>query len=370
MIKQYAFSIQGKSHIEQSKPCQDSHKIIVLGNGYTVAVAADGVGACSKADIGSNLAVDTVCDFIFDNFPIDNNPLAVKSMIRCAYNKALIEIDKRSKADNIPIEEYDTTLMLVIVNENGEGCYASVGDGGIIGLTEFGTYKFINSTQNFEGTVIPLRLGADYWQIDDLPEAMASICICTDGVLSAFNRKYIDGEFYVPLLMLFADPNCINMYSEFNISPDDIFDNTDKSNEDLKKTFDCLYKVCTDIYDFNKEDTVNNLSNIIKNGVFVKLINDVNDDKTLLCIYRDNVIPEPKSWDYYKEPEWDKILSSINKKLYPHLFYENSEHNKSDDKLDNSFNIDDETVCTNEVSKDSNVIDKKVRQFLSFLFGS
>jgi hypothetical protein len=64
MIGYYAVSLQGKSHITNNIPCQDSHKCRILENGWTVSVIADGLGSYSKAKEAAEIAVNSVIDFV------------------------------------------------------------------------------------------------------------------------------------------------------------------------------------------------------------------------------------------------------------------------------------------------------------------
>jgi hypothetical protein len=53
-------SIPGKDHIERQipKPCQDSHILAVMENGWGIAVVCDGAGSADLSDIGSKIVAD------------------------------------------------------------------------------------------------------------------------------------------------------------------------------------------------------------------------------------------------------------------------------------------------------------------------
>lgn len=372
MVKEYSFSAIGKSHISVARPCQDAHTLITLDNGCIAAVVADGVGSCSKAEIGARIAVDTVAKFIKDNYPDDNNPYVVKSVLRVAFNRALIEIRKESERSKADIGDYDCTLMAVIYNEAGRGYYASVGDGAVLGLTSFGTYKLISKVQNYEGCVLPLRLGADYWFIDELPEELSSVIICTDGVLSSFYKKYLQYEMYIPLIMLLADPHCINKYQKYGLTPEKLFDVSSTDSPDFKAALDCIYDTLVSDYKFSKNEVLETMNAIVKNGILFKSINDIQDDKTLVCLYNDNLMPEAKEFDYYKEPNWQSVYTSLNEQLYPNKGKPRSTTSDSDSNTAANpvtASADNAENPIADVNNEVNKVKKAAKAFIDSVFG-
>ena len=146
MIIDYGFSITGKSHADIGTCCQDNHKIKRLDNGWIIAAVADGVGSAAKSEIGSKIAVETVVSMCEEYMPWDYSLISIKSMMRTAYNYAFKQIVREAEKNGDPIEDYDTTLTMVIYDGH-KIIYGHSGDGAIIGLNTFGDYIPITTPQ-------------------------------------------------------------------------------------------------------------------------------------------------------------------------------------------------------------------------------
>ncbi len=320
MIREYAASIRGKSHIKSGTVCQDAISILALPNGYKVAAVADGVGSCKHADKGAQIAVRTVTDFIKENYPIDNRPISVKSMLRTAYNRALIEIQKEASHTNTPLSDYDTTLMVVIHDGKHGGYYAHVGDGGIIGLRTDGRYTEISQRQNIEGRVIPLRAGYEFWEIDEIKDPIASVLVCTDGMMDQFKNSNLEQGFYVPLLMLFADPYCIQYEKKKGVNIAKVV--THGGTGYSKVLMNALYTALLKNYHLKKNVCAKIVGDVMRNGTPFELLQKIQDDKTFVCLYNTQVFPKAQGIFYYSEPDWKQVTANLQRRLYPSMFSE------------------------------------------------
>lgn len=280
----YGTSLIGTSHIKKGTVCQDSHKAILLRNGWAIGCVADGVGSAKHSEIASKMAVDIVIDFC--NEKIDkhfefNNCLTI---LKDAYELANNSISKYVEENKDNVADYDTTLSVVIFN--GEKiAYGHSGDGGIVGLLMDGKYERITHPQKAEDgvCVIPLRAGKESWQFGICDNDYSSVLLATDGVYDTFFPYLLKGqanEVYVPLIQFFMDNNF------FKVS---------------KKNVDELLK--------SKEEFLNSES-----------YSSVTDDKTVLVIFNEKKKSEFQDEDYYKEPDWNVLQLEWNKKAYPHLY--------------------------------------------------
>ena len=329
MIREHAASIRGKSHIQSGTVCQDAYRILTLPNGHKVAAVADGVGSSKCAERGSQIAVKTVTDFVADNYPIDGSAISIKSMLRTAYNRALIEIQKEAFRNHNSMSDYDTTLMVVIYG--GKHTFvAHVGDGGIVGLKTDGTYVELSQYQNVDGRVIPLRAGYELWRIEEIEYPLASVLIATDGMMDQFRNTNLQQGFYIPLLLLFSDPYCIQYQKKKGVNIAKIVaQGKSRYNKVLIKAMKyTLHKK----YHLNRNACNKIVDNVERNGTPFKLLRKIQDDKTFVCLYNASAFPKAKSIQYYAEPDWKQVSANLQKRLYPSMFDESEtiKNKKSD----------------------------------------
>lgn len=315
MLNTYGFSICGQAHIKTGKVCQDSHKISCVNDTTIVAAIADGVGSAMYSDIGSRIAVETVVDFCTENIDQEDTLQTIEE----AFSTAFLQIQKKSDEDGNPINEYDTTLSMVIYKDN-HIWYGHSGDGGIIGLTTEGKYVAITTPQKGADmvSVIPLRAGADYWDIGESTLDFASIILVTDGMLDALtpyllrqSNEYI----YIPFVMLFADNHCYNRDAHYMNKTINELVNKNMSD----RTFDdCIAKglECK----FSSYDKIS--SEISSYRYPLQLMDSVSDDITIVGIIDMGANIKTQSKEYYREPDWNSLQILWESKAYPHLYQE------------------------------------------------
>ncbi len=324
MILEYGFSVAGKSHIKKSTCCQDSHCIRKLENGWIIAAIADGVGSAKNSHIGSKIAAKTVVEFCEECMPWDYNLISIKSMMRTAYNYAYKLILKESKKSGEPIESYDTTLSMVIY-DGQRIIYGHSGDGAIIGLNTFGDYIVITRPQKgVDGvSVIPLRSGYTQWVIDSYDEDLAAVILVTDGMLETIcpyllrdHDKKIERA-YVGLASFFADPSEI---SEANASViRDAICRFITAEEDY--CVDEFYERLSVILKAHLSKGVDEIiEKYKKNNYPIVLMQNEQDDKTVVGLLNTGLALDNREADFYSEPEWDRLQEAWNRKAYPHMY--------------------------------------------------
>jgi hypothetical protein len=190
-----------------------------------------------------------------------------------AQNKIEEEIEKH---DRLP-EEYDTTLTAVVYNGR-KIVYGHVGDGGIIGLGSFGDFVKVTEVQKGEehNMVVPLRGGPNYWVFDYSEEEFCSILLLTDGLLDIMLPSLLKGDIYINYVRQFMDMNILGLTKD-NYGP-----------------------VSKKIEDYLESD---NLS-------------FVTDDKTMVGLINDEIVPQEKEPTYYEEPDWNKLKNDLRAALY------------------------------------------------------
>jgi len=289
MIRSYGFSLTGSSHESNSTKCQDANKIRELANGVVIAAVADGVGSCKYSDIASKIAVELSTAFCEKKLKTCSNTNEFIKLIEEAFSQAELAIEKQSLQDNQPLSEYDTTLDLVIYNGK-QIIYGHCGDGGIIGLTVKGDYIKVTTPQKKEGVyVVPLRNGSrnknNTWVFGLVQDELASVLLATDGVYDTFFPYLLKDqpvEVYVPLVQYFMDNNGIHV----------------------------------------SKNNITKISEERKNFLGSSACESITDDKTLLVLINENIMPKRKDDSFYNEPDWDALQLEWNKKAYPHLYKE------------------------------------------------
>lgn len=292
MVCFYKMSAAGTAHVQRNIVCQDASQVLYLDNGWVVAAVADGVGSCKYADVASSLAVETAVSYCTAKINAMSEPdlhgSECISVIKEAFIEAESAVEKKSLADGNLITEYDTTLSLIIY-DGIHAAYGHCGDGGVIGLTVKGDYQKITEPQKAEGIyVIPLRAGITAWEFGTVEEELASILLATDGVYDIFFPYLLKGrlvEIYVPLIRYFMD------------------------NNGLMATPETIDKIGAE-----REEFINSESCAA-----------ITDDKTLIVLINDGIRPEYKEEAYYAEPDWDSLQMDWNKKVYPHLYQDDSD---------------------------------------------
>jgi len=329
MIFEYGFSVVGKSHIKKGTGCQDSHCIRKLENGWVIAAVADGVGSAKNSHIGSKIAAQTVVEFCDECMPWDYNLISIKSMMRTAYNFAYKLILREAQKSGEPIESYDTTLTMVIYDGH-RIIYGHSGDGAIIGLNTFGNYVAITRPQKgADGvSVIPLRSGYTQWVIDSYDEDLAAVILVTDGMLETIcpyllrdHDKKIDRA-YVALASFFADPSGITETDTSEIK--DVIGRFITAEENYCS--DEFYGRLTAILNTHLTEGVDEIIEKYKqNNYPIALMQNEQDDKTVVGLLNTDLALDNKEADYYSEPDWNALQDAWNRKAYPHLYANNSE---------------------------------------------
>ena len=285
MIGYYNLSKQGTSHRDANPPvvCQDANKVIRLENGWVIAAIADGVGSAAHSEIGAKIAVETSTKILKEYCELINawNEKSLKAMLLMAYCTAQQEIEKyagSAKSDGSPIEEYDTTLSVVIY-DGKRVAFGHSGDGGMLALNQSGTFKQLTKSQREDSSnqVYPLRYGTEYWVFGYYAEEpVCSVLLATDGIYDVFCPPEI-ANMSNPI-----DIHAVRGFMDRNVSPIKEL-NTEAEFE--KRIKDLDKKIDTD------------LPTVI-------------DDKTIVVLINTDILPEVKNEAYYAKQDFKKLENS------------------------------------------------------------
>lgn len=288
MFYTYGVSTQGADHIRSGVVCQDSHKIMKCGENMVVAAVADGLGSEKYTDVASKLASDTAVSYCAANIKENDSRKDILDTIRASFMISQRLIEKTAEDEGHDIDQYDTTLSLVVVIDDAM-YYGHSGDSGILAMSTDGAfYKVTEQQRDDMGRVFPLAF-EDHWEFGEYEKPVVSVLLATDGMFEVFFPIYIKKErvnIHVPLARFFMDRDLLH------------FEEADESAVEAR------------MYDFIKGiDPV-----------------QVSDDKTIVCAVNGTVECGKQPDEYYMEPDWDMLKKKFNeewrKAAYPDLYKE------------------------------------------------
>jgi len=133
----YGFaSVAGTFHLKSSTPCQDANRVEVVvdavGAEVLLAVASDGAGSATLAQLGSRLACDLFIDEVKSHIESGNTrAIIADNFITDWISKFRRMAPGWSRADSARIQDFACTLLAAVVWHNG-ALYFQIGDGAIV----------------------------------------------------------------------------------------------------------------------------------------------------------------------------------------------------------------------------------------------
>ena len=124
-----AASVEGTSHQQDGRPCQDAHAFRMLEDGGVVLVVADGAGSAERAEIGAGTAVAAAVDAVADTLsvatPTDDDGW------RQLVAGALVAARMALEAADDDVAALATTLAVAVATADVLAC-AQVGDATVV----------------------------------------------------------------------------------------------------------------------------------------------------------------------------------------------------------------------------------------------
>lgn len=117
-------SVQGTSHVQSGKPCQDFCDGAVVGTS-AVAVCADGAGSAELSHLGSKAAVERFMEVA----TVESAP--TREQIESWVDAARARVLEEAAANETPPRQLACTLLVAIVGETW-AAFAQIGDGVIV----------------------------------------------------------------------------------------------------------------------------------------------------------------------------------------------------------------------------------------------
>lgn len=358
MMLTYGFSIQGKGHIEKNVVCQDYNMVRRLSSGHYIGIVADGVGSAPNSDVGSKMATEALFDYCSQHVRKNSSADDIEIIISDGFTYALGQIREYAAKENKRIDNYDTTLSAVVY-DGSSLIYGHAGDGGIIVKHNDGFISMVTSRQKgADGiSVRPLRAGSGSWDFGTVEDA-ASVLLVTDGMLDGVlqpvlinlpkdKMELMRGSFekndvYVTASEFFMNPYSVYLNKSIK-SPEKYMkcflegDMTGNDQEIFKK---CMLAAYARL--LGKETAAKIIKGIEKYFYTVWAVNNVKDDKSIVCIMNQKAAVRAQDIKYYEEPDWKGRQERYDALLYgrpnqehkKEVSKKHKENNKPDGKSD------------------------------------
>ena len=217
MFKGFSHSVMGASHEKKGIVCQDSSAFEV-GNGYAVAVVADGHGSKKhfRSNLGSKFATESAVEVIreyiqdpdeFDRIFSENHDRIIKGIekqiiyswnnkIRTHLNENPVTMKEKSKFeydefDEIPFESYYGTTLVVAVACRNYTFGFQIGDGSLVAVFEDGeTSMIMDYEESNPANITSSMCNANAFTMFDSfyvdSKKLIAIFVSTDGLYTSF----------------------------------------------------------------------------------------------------------------------------------------------------------------------------------------
>lgn len=328
----YGFSIQGKGHIEKGVVCQDASIVKRIKAGRYAGIVADGVGSAAQSDIGAKLAVKTLFLYCEKHITETNTEAEIEGILSSGYEFALNQIEQYAKKQKADIADFDTTLSAAIYD--GETVvFGHAGDGGIVARGVDGNISMATSRQKgADGiSVRPLRSGSGSWVFGTVKQ-VASVLLVTDGMLDGFvqpslinippdRMSFVKGNYkkdrvYVTAAEFLMNPYAVYRNKQIKDANEYMkyFLDGNLTGEDQNLFYKCMFNAYKKF--FAKADAAELAEGISQLFYAVWAMQNITDDKSVVCMMNDRMKVSPQSKEFYKEPDWGQRQKIYNDLLY------------------------------------------------------
>lgn len=208
MWRYIAHSAQGLSHVAEDVPCQDSSRVVLLGEGDNetlVACVADGAGSAQHSAIGSTVACDSILDSITAHFAASGSFAGVQLEDVVGWcEHARTKLAASAESNDCELWELATTLCVAVVSSAGS-CFFQIGDGAIV-LRKHGVCgvvfwplsgEYVNTT-----TFLTSKEYRGVLKFFATADGFADVALLTDGIerlALRFDARIPHPPFFEPL---------------------------------------------------------------------------------------------------------------------------------------------------------------------------
>jgi len=187
-------SVIGQSHIYSEKPNQDS--IYLKSNDDFICISiADGLGSCTRSEIGSSIATKKSVEYLIKNIKKDSD---IETLLRTALEHSIKAIQLQADESEIVLKEYATTLLIVVIDNMQKIYLIQTGDGGVVVFNEHNA-SLVSEVIKMEAKniVVPITspMYKDYTTYCEFDGDYQALAIFTDGIESFSVKENEDAKF-------------------------------------------------------------------------------------------------------------------------------------------------------------------------------
>lgn len=190
-------SVIGLSHIYCEKPNQDS-MYLKSNDDFICISVADGLGSCSKSDIGSSIATKTSIEYLMENIKKDSD---IETLLRTATENSIKAIQLLSEESSIVLKEFATTLIIVVIDKMRRVYMIQTGDGGVVAFNK-NNASLISEVTKMEAKniVVPITspIHKEFTTYSEFDGNYQALAIFTDGIES-FSVRENENERFQPI---------------------------------------------------------------------------------------------------------------------------------------------------------------------------
>ena len=214
MFQSFSASVIGRAHINKNIPCHDSHLVKTFDDGQSIiASVSDGMGSAKHAEIGSQVAVNSIVDYMLEAY-WENADIDICKTLKEGFYMVQKNLELEANEQNFDVKDLNCTLLVFISINEDKQYIGQVGDCIAIGKKNDKPYQLIAHPQKGEYanqtfSVVNIE-SIDKGEFFKLDEALTHIALMSDGLekitidLATLN---VSKGFFDPFFKAFLQPH-------------------------------------------------------------------------------------------------------------------------------------------------------------------
>ena len=214
MFQSFSASVIGSAHISRKIPCHDSHQVKLLDDGQSIICAvSDGMGSALHAEIGSQIAVESIVEYIMDAY-LEDKEIDVCQTIKDGYYLVQKNLENEALEQDFNVKDLNCTLLVFVAIKGDDQYIGQVGDCIAIGKSGDEPYQlFVNpqkgeyANQTFSIVNTESIDNGEYFKLE---KPLTDIALMSDGLekmtidLATLN---VSKGFFDPFFNAFSQPH-------------------------------------------------------------------------------------------------------------------------------------------------------------------
>ena len=192
----FGASVKGEHHVKNKTDSQDVWGYKHINSDASIIVVSDGAGSSKEGRLGAELVVNSIIGIIEKSSGLKRNNL--QESVKGAIYYAREVLEGKSLELEIELKEFASTLIILLVNNEGHAFIGHIGDGAVVGKIK-GKLEIVSEPEKSEYVNETTFLTSDGWKSAlRLTEVKKfnSLAIFTDGIQRGVLIK--EGKGYLP----------------------------------------------------------------------------------------------------------------------------------------------------------------------------